>query len=297
MKRLILNFSVFTVFSAIMILIAHGAVAQAPDAQVQQPPQRPQGPQRLSDWEIDLGAGALFSPVFAGSDEYQLSLLPSIRLTFKNRFFASVQKGAGYNIINDGTWRVGPILRYAFPRDENGGTSPFAVIGGNTDALIGLGDVAGTFELGGFAEYRTGAWRFKAETRQGLNGHEGLVGELEAAFQSNISSWFYERGRPILASVGARAIFTDDDFNQAYFGVNQNQSLASGLPEFDAGGGLYSVSANAQVIYPYSRRLSIIGFSSLERLTGDVADSPLVIERGSRNQFTMGIFFSYKFGL
>jgi outer membrane protein len=263
----------------------------------QQQNQQQRGPQRLADWEIDLGAGTLFSPVFAGSDEYQLSLLPSIRVTYKNKFFASVQEGAGFNVINDGTWRVGPILRYAFPRDENGGTSPFAVIGGNTDALIGLGDVAGTFEVGGFAEYRSGAWRLKAETRQGLNGHDGLVGELEAAYQTNISSWFYERGRPILGSVGGRLIFADDNFNQAYFGVNALQSAASGLETFNAGGGLYSVSANAQVIYPYSRRLAIIGISSFERLTGDVADSPLVRERGSRNQFTLGVFFSYKFGL
>ena len=43
-------------------------------------------------------------------------------------------------------------------------------------------------------------------------------------------------------SVGARATFAGPGYTNAYFGVDPQQSIASGLPVYEAGGGVVSLS-------------------------------------------------------
>jgi outer membrane protein len=66
------------------------------------------------------------------------------------------------------TWRAGPIGRIKFSRNEDG-EQTFAVGGGDTNDLRGLGDVDAAIELGGFVEYELGAVTFSAEARQAVS--------------------------------------------------------------------------------------------------------------------------------
>jgi outer membrane protein len=104
-------------------------------------------------WGLAVGAGGLATPTYEGDDAYRLSVLPNIQITYADTFFASMQDGVGYRVINTDGLRAGPIARIRFSRDENG-DQPFAVTGENSTDLIGLGDVDTSFELGGFVGYR-----------------------------------------------------------------------------------------------------------------------------------------------
>lgn len=240
-------------------------------------------------WGLIVGAGALSSPTYEGDDSSRVSILPNIQVTYGDRFFASVQEGIGYRVINDDALRAGPILRVKFSRDENG-DQPFAINGDDTADLIGLGDVDTSLEAGGFLDYEIDALTFSAEARKAFTGHDGFVADLGVKW----SGRDFLFGPPIIWSVGPRARLVDDSYNSAYFSVNAAQSVASGLPQFDAGGGLHSYGLGATAIIPLNDAWTAVVVAGYDRLTEDAADNPLVALRGSADQASLGVFLSYK---
>lgn len=249
-------------------------------------------PAQSDGWAVTVGAGTLYSPSYEGDDDYSLKVLPNVQLRYGNRFFASVQEGAGYNIVNTENLRAGPIARIRFSRDESGDQT-FALSGGKTDDLRGLGDVDTSIELGGFVEYELAGIKLGAELRQAVSGHDGLVADIGARW-SGVSTAF---GPPVIWSAGPRLRLVDDPYTTAYFGVTPAQALASGLPEFEAGGGLHSYGVGATAILPLTRdgAWSAVFLAGYDKLSGDAADAPLVQLRGDADQATIGVFISYTF--
>ncbi len=82
-----------------------------------------------------------------------------------------------------------------------------------------------------------------------------------------------------------------------YFSIDAAQSAASGLPVYQASGGLYSYGAGTQARYFWTPQWSALAFVEYERLAADAANSPLVTERGSPNQVTVGLGVTYSFAM
>jgi len=242
-------------------------------AAAQQPPER--------DWTFTIGAAGFYAPEFQGSKDYAFVAVPDLKVEYRDRFFASMFEGVGYNIVNSEGWRIGPIAKYAFGRDED-----------DHVALRGLGDVDDTIELGGFAQYSFDPFSVKLEMRQGLGGHEGLVGEADLSYSNSIEAF----GPPIFFSVGPRATFANDDYSNAFFGVTAAQSARSGLARYKAESGLVSYGIGGFVMMPITDSMSASAFVGYDRLGEEAADSPLVRQRGSENQFILGLGLSYQFG-
>lgn len=239
-------------------------------------------------WQVSLSAGAVYNPIYLGDDDYQISVFPNLTVQYDDLLTASIQ-GIEVNAINSDGFKAGPVARFNFGRDEDGG-NPLG-LGGGTDDLIGLGDVDFTVELGGFAEYSAGNFSAKVELRQGVNGHEGFVGDAELKYGSTFDAF----GRTGFFSLGPEMAFGDKKFNSAFFDVNAAQSIASGLSQYDAGGGINSYGFHGSVVVPVSDRFSVIGFAGYDQLSGDIADSSLVQERGSEDQAIAGIMLNYRF--
>jgi len=248
-----------------------------------------QGQQKMG-WEISVMAGGLYVPTYLGDDDYQLLAVPSISAKYKDLFFASIFEGIGYNLVNNDSWRIGPVANYDFGRDESG-DDPLAVNGDDTDDLDGLGDIDDTFEVGAFAEYRSSQYSAKLEIRQGLDGHEGLIAEAELKYAGRFMAF----ERPVFYSFGPEIVYGDDDYNSVFYDVNASQSAASGLTQFDADAGVISYGLHVSAVIPLTHNTSIIGLAGYDQLVEDAADSSLVKERGSKNQGIIGILVSYKF--
>ena len=62
-----------------------------------------------------------------------------------------------------------------------------------------------------------------------------------------------------------------------------------------AGGGVYSYGAGTEAEYFFNPQWAAHTFVEYERLVGDAANSPLVTQRGSPNQFTFGVGATYSF--
>lgn len=248
--------------------------------------------QSQDGWRLGIGSGARLAPNYVGDDDYRLSALPSIRVEYGDRFFASIENGIGFNVLNRAGFRAGPISRIRFGRNEDG-SQPFAVAGNRTSDLIGLGDVNTTAELGGFIEYEIVGFTSDLEVRRGVNGHEGVV--IDASIRYGGRSFVL--GPPLIFSLGPRVKVVGDNYHAAYFGVNADQALASGLPEYSAEGGLSTYGIGAMLILPLTRdgSMSAVLVSGYDRLAGNAADAPLVRQRGSRDQASAGLFFTYWF--
>lgn len=241
------------------------------------------------DWKYSVSAGGIFAPQYRGDDEYRLNMFPNISVEYGDRFFASLA-GVGYNVINNNGWRIGPVAKYDFGRDEDG-SSPLGITGDDTNDLIGLGDVDGTFEIGGFVEYSIEQFTAKVELRQGINGHEGFIGEGELKYGNSVNAF----GKNIYYSFGPEFVFGNDDYTSAFYGVNAAQSARSGLAQFDAEGGLVSYGFHGSIVVPATDNISVIGFAGYDKLAGDVADSTLVQQRGSEDQGIVGLLLNYNF--
>lgn len=270
------------------VIVSTLALAMTASLSVEVAAQRPGAD---GGWEVSVGAGLILAPTYLGDDAYQLSAVPNIRVTYGDDLFASVQGGVGFNAIRSGSWQAGPIVAYDFGRDEDGGGGPFAFVGDDTDDLDGLGDVDGTIEVGGFIEYDTRPFDARIEVRQGVNGHEGLIGEISLRTGARL----VVADQPVILRIGPDVTLVDDAYSDTFFGVDAEQSAASGLDEFDADGGFLSYGLGSSLIIPFTDHVSMVGFASYQRLAGDAAKSSLVEDRGSADQGSAGVFLNYTF--
>ena len=280
-----------------IIAAAAPALAQqgpAPGAPTTIEGQRP-APPKQPDVMVTIGFAPVLSPVWQGSTDYALSVFPDIRLNYKDDIFLSVPDGLGWNAINRKDWKIGPLVKLRFGRNEDTGGSPFLITGGS-DALRGMGDVDLAIEYGGFVQkgFVNNQLRARAEVLQGSGGHEGVVAN------TNLSWNGAKRDRSLFYSAGVRATWASEGFTNAYFGVNALQSLNTGLRPFRTGSGLVSAGVNASLTKPlgrFGRKGTITLFTSYDRLGDTVADSTLIRERGTRNQATLGLAYGFRFGL
>lgn len=245
-------------------------------------------------WTLALGVAPLVAPAWQGSRDIALSIFPDLRLNYRDVLFLSVPDGLGWNAVNQDGWKLGPLAKLRFGREESTGGSPFLVTGGS-DALRGFGNVGIAGEFGGFAQksFIAGKLRLRAELRQGVGGHDGLIADTNMVWndRSRDAKWLY--------SLGLRATWADAGYTNVYFGVTPGQAIAAGLPAFRTGNGLVSSGISASLTRPlgrFGRDGAITLFTSAERLGDVAADSTLIRLRGDRNQFAVGMSYGYRWG-
>lgn len=245
-------------------------------------------------WTLGLGIAPIVAPAWQGSRDMALSIFPDLRLNYKDDLFLSVPDGLGWNAINRDGWKLGPLAKLRFGRQESTGGSPFLVTGGST-ALRGMGNVDLAGEFGGFAQksLARNRLRLRAELRQGTGGHDGLIADTNISWNDRTPT------ASLLYSFGLRATWADSDYSNVYFGVTPTQAAAAGLPAFRTGSGLISAGVSATLTKPlgrFGRDGAITLFTSYDRLGDTVADSTLIRLRGDRNQVAVGLAYGYRFG-
>ena len=231
-------------------------------------------------WIITVGAEMRVVRPYEGDNTYVFRALPlfDVRRAGTARHFSSPRDGISVEILEFDKFRAGPTLKIRFPRRST-----------DQRDLQDLGSVGFAFEVGGFVEYWPAQWlRTRAEVRQGFGGHHGVVADLSSDIVLPVSPQWTLSGGP-------RAIFGDDDAVSPYFSITPAQSATSGLPVFTAKGGLKSYGAGVQTRYEWSAQWASHVFVEYDRLTGNVANSPLILQRGSPNQLVSGVGVTYSF--
>jgi outer membrane scaffolding protein for murein synthesis (MipA/OmpV family) len=254
---------------------------------------------KTRDWTISLGFAPIYAPIWQGSRDQGLSVFPDLRINYRDALFFSVPDGLGWNAVNTNGWKIGPLFKFRFARDENTGGSPF-LLSGSSDALIGMGTIGFVGEPGAFAQYTLpgNKVRLRAELRQGIGGHAGLIADTSIGYASRFGTpgtnglWLY--------SASLRSTFAASNYTNTYFGVNAQQSLNTGLAVSELGSGLVSAGLNASLTKPlgkYGQNGAITLFGGYDRLSNVVGESSLLEERGRLDQLSIGLSYTYRFGL
>ena len=231
--------------------------------------------------------------MWQGSRDHGLSIFPDLRLNYKDAVFLSVPDGLGWNAVNRDGWKIGPLAKIRFGRQENTGGSPFLITGGST-ALRGVGDVGLAGEFGGFAQksFVKGKLRLRAEVRQGTGGHDGLIADTIIGWSDR------KRDASLLWNLSLRATWADSDYSNIYFGVSAAQAAAAGLPAFTTGSGLISAGVSGALTKPlgrFGKHGALTLFTSYDRLGDVAADSSLIRLRGQRDQLSVGLSYGVRF--
>ncbi|MET3908892.1 outer membrane scaffolding protein for murein synthesis (MipA/OmpV family) [Bradyrhizobium sp. S3.3.6] len=240
----------------------------------------PMLPSPSGNWTVMVGIGGEYTPDFVGSKNGKFLPIPIFTIHRAGSIdqFRGPRDSASIALFDVGSFRAGPAFKYVSSRKSD-----------KYSELTSLGDVKAAYELGGFVEYFPVDWlRLRSELRQGMGGHTGTVADVSA----DVIVPLIQR---LTISAGPRFTWKSTRATSPYFSVDAAQSLASGLPMYDAKGGAHSVGFGSQISYRINPQWEVHGYIEYEKLLGDVADSPLVKLRGSSNQTTVGLGASYSF--
>lgn len=191
--------------------------------------------------------------------------------------FEAADESFGFSLLESGGFRFGPALNFEGARSAD-----------DVGAL--LPKVKFSLEPGAFVSFDlSGSFRLRGELRKGVTGHKGWVGMAGA-------DYVVREGNDWLFAVGPRVSWSNNRYQDAWFGVEQADSIASGLPAYDPGGGFHAVGATASFETQFTPRWGIATYAKYDRLIGDAADSPVVRVLGSRDQLSGGLSLTYTFG-
>lgn len=229
---------------------------------------------------IGLGVGVV--PDYEGSDQYRAQAEPQIDVKYAPLIIKGTSVGlavaelklakASVRIL------VGPLARYRIGRDES-----------DNIALQGLGNISNSVEAGGFMEITVGNWTTDMSVGQDVaNGHDGLLATFATKYVTPVQN-------SMSFSYGLSANWADGDYMQSYFGISAAQSATSAYNTYTADSGIKDAGLQLGVSYELSAHWLLNGQAGYQRLFNDSADSPLVNDVGTANQYQAMAGLSYHF--
>jgi len=226
---------------------------------------------RQAGWRNQFGLGFIVNPKFVGGDEYNTRLIPYVDLRYFDskgtRVFANVPQGIG------GYFHRGRDLASGRFLNVGGAIAPGFNV--RDDSIEGLDEIGISTEARLYVEAGGRSWTATATLAQDVgSGHEGAYLDLGVARRGRLGErgGFYALG-PVLR-VG------DTTYKDAFFGVTEEESIATGLPEYSADGNLERLGLQGLLSLPIGR--SKWRFTTLfraSRLLNDAADSPIVVDK------------------
>ena len=196
-------------------------------------------------WRV--AAGAQVVPQYPGADDHAIRPLFGLsRAKAGEEFdFSAADQSFGISLLRADGFSAGPSLSYQGKRSRS-----------DTGNL--LPRVKATVEAGAFAQYQFSNFRLRAEARQGVGGHKGLVGTVSADFVARDGdNWLF--------SFGPRLNLSDSDYQRAYFGVPVAVP-AAGLPLYRPDGGIHSYGVGATALYALTPRSRPVGLCQIRPL-------------------------------
>lgn len=216
------------------------------------------GTDDLRRWNVVLGMGAMLAPVYEGSDEFRVIPVPLVSATFGEQVVVD-PRGLSFTVFSDEALSFRVRAGYDFGRDED-----------DSDLLTGLGDIDPGLVLGGTLAYQIGAVELRTSIGKILGGSDGTIGDIGAEVAHRMG--------PLQLAAGASAIWADNAYMDANFGITQTQSERSGLEVYDVSGGFRRVQVDASAGYALTQNWALRARLVAGLLVGDAADSPVVVD-------------------
>ena len=239
--------------------------------------------------EFSAGLGVGLENEFEGSDHYQAFPLPAFEYDADWGSIQSDQLGVAVDVVPSEQIDAGPVVRYLFGRTDSI----------HDDVIRRLRKTDDTIQAGLFLQSGLPA------SLLGITDPSILVGRLEGL--TDVGGG--EDGATLEASLGVLRPFgkhlslygeftttlADSDYMRSFFGITPAGSRSSGLPPYKPSAGFKDVGFTLVADQDLSGPWSLEAIASYSYLIGDAGDSPIVDDRGSRNQWFGGLTLNYQF--
>jgi outer membrane scaffolding protein for murein synthesis (MipA/OmpV family) len=227
------------------------------------------------------GAGYAYRPYDPSASHYEFKPIPYVDLSLGALELDS-EDGLSWSALKLNGWSAGPFVNYVPGRDDEGG-------------LRGLRNVAPTGEVGGFVEYSPfEGLRAFARTGHTFGSSSGQGGVL-AQIGSEADYPLGPLSMGIFGGTTVTAHYANAEENRTFFGVSQQESLASGIRPYRASGGLQNIVLSQSVAFPLVGRWSLLTSVNWTHLTDSAADSSIVKQRGHAEQGEVDAALAYHF--
>ena len=245
---------------------------------------------------VAIGAGAGYGPSYDGSDDYVVFPAPVVRGSVDGFEFATRGPGLFVDLIRDAddakvSFIAGPMARVRLDRNSQ--------IKDPVVKLLGKEDVA--VELGGSfgVEFSQLLTPYDTVTLQSdvlfdvAGAHDGTVISPSISYATPLSP-------AVFVTLTASAEWVDDNYADTYYSITPAGNVASGLPVFEAEGGLKSIGISALGAYDLSGDVrdggwGIFFLGSYSRLQNDAAATPITSIRGDADQWFGAAGVTYTF--
>lgn len=235
----------------------------------------------LSDVSM-IGPGLRLRPAYDGSASQHAELVPVIRYLGQPWFVRSTQGvlEGGARIKLASGLHAGAQLAYEPGRKMR--ESDFLRSHGVPDV-----DVGASVGLQLEWDHKFGRMpvTLLARTRQHTESDRGAQADLR------LSAGVYQSGR-FSAGVFTQATWANAKSTGSFHGITPQQSAATGLPAFNAGGGLLFASLGFLWSFDLGEKWIAVGSAEARRLHGDAAHSPLA-ERASNYSASAGLAYRF----
>jgi MipA family protein len=228
-----------------------------------------------SPWRYTLGLIQITVPKYQGASEYRWFIVPNFDISYKKRFFFNAYRGLGVNLIQTNKITAGISTRYNF-----GGLDE------RSERFSGLHDVNDQFQSGAFINYKLGLLSF------GFSAYRA-IGVLHGAgfYQPNIGL-FLPFSRKYLMRVSISGRFDDKDYMEGIFGVDEDESEKSRLPEYLPQAGWQSISYSIMPIIRLNKNWSFTLIFSAKQFIDQAAKSPLI---DNKTTYFSALSLNYRF--
>lgn len=233
----------------------------------------------LPQWRSVMGIAAEVQPVYDGSRAYRVMGGPDFLFYYRDIAFISSGEGIGYNFLRGDHYQFGLGLTYDLGRKEKE----------DLTNLYGMGDIraAPVGKLyGSVVLSRKFPLILRVDARQFVGGAQGAVGDAAVYMPLPGSS------KRFVMFAGPSITVATHHYLQTVYGVTQQQSLASGHPEYlitHNGTAAAGVGFSATKFIGRHWLISIDG--AISQLRGDGANSPIIEKRTER---ALAISFDYQ---
>ena len=167
--------------------------------------------------------------------------------------------------------------------------SDLRVVGGEDGEWFGWSLATGDFDGDGDDELAIGRPRAYA----GVDLTFDVTGSYGGYFLDLYARYWLPVSRAVDIGLGVSTNFGGNSYMNEFFGVTPDDSARSELPAFNADAGLQAIEITPMVMVHLSESWHAGIGGRYSRLMSDAANSPIVRQRGSADQFVAGVGLGY----